>query len=397
MQRSRAREWLARLLEGQTVDAAGLDKLLEQCPEEDQWLEYKSGAVIEKRKQGSRGRDDSDQRLSPAEILRKYVTGFANADGGLLAIGVKQHGQPPRFSVDGATPPGGGSLSEWAARALTGVPVPPPRLAAVDVERDGVLLVATPRARSLVPCVESGLPTYYYRIGDQTVEMPQSLLYDLMLGRRSEAELSVSFDRAEWRMDFHDVGPNVSQLTLEVRLSIENRGLTFSDDVRAGLVAWCIQHAGVTRPTSALIQSVDAPSPDDYEPVRGATTPWTLAHVGSYRFAEGIRRDGMPLISLGPFDATTRETIVPWPIPVFHDFAKQVDSPDPLLQAMARGRVRLRSGLYVVARGSEPWWYQVEVEYDSQFTGKRNPTELARLFRVTRLYSGRPEVSLSFV
>ena len=74
----KSREWLDRLLEGHELSDAELRQLVEDCPCEDQWIEYKAGAVL--------GQDD------PAALIREYIAGFANGDGGALVVGYRAGG-----------------------------------------------------------------------------------------------------------------------------------------------------------------------------------------------------------------------------------------------------------------------------------------------------------------
>lgn len=374
-----SREFLAFLLEGNTPSDSQLTALFKQYAE-DQWLDYKSGKLMNKPSEAS-------------AVAREYVSAFANAEGGILVVGYDNENTR---AIDGATAPGGKTLEGWAASAVSSLPMAAPRFVGVPTERGNVLLIATQRSRTLVPCVEAGESVYYYRFGDTTRAMPQSLVYDLLVGRRAVSELGVSVERADWiRSIHHDVGGNTSQMAIDLRLALENRGLAFGDDVRAGLVTWCLRWPNLEGPASVLLQSIDLVRPLRYVPVGGTSTaPWTLAHIRSRRFHLGSTRD--PEISLGPFDVSLTENLNPWPLPIFHDFSSKIGTDtEPEIKLMARGRVRLSAALYAVARGSEPWWHQVTMEYESGVTGL-SPDEVRQAIRIGSLYSQRPRVSVEF-
>src|SRR5688572_3703220 len=90
---------LEMLSSGEDFSAETLDLLLRERISEDQFLEYKHGAELKK---GNASKE-----------IRKYVSGFANSQGGIYIIGVDEE-----FEVTGCVAPGGGDLAEWAARCL---------------------------------------------------------------------------------------------------------------------------------------------------------------------------------------------------------------------------------------------------------------------------------------
>jgi hypothetical protein len=66
-----SKELLDMLLEGNTLAPDELERFIREHPNEDQYFDYKDGAITtsERRKEGS-------------QIIRKWITGFANAEGG---------------------------------------------------------------------------------------------------------------------------------------------------------------------------------------------------------------------------------------------------------------------------------------------------------------------------
>lgn len=121
-------------------------------------------------------------------MIRRWVTGFANAEGETLILGVSEPdlktGKPRQ--VTGFKAPGGGPTDDWALRVLqdlAGRLSPPPL--AVEVQHAGgtVLLIATNRAPGpILPYKEAGEMKYAVRIGESTVDLPTSIVADLLLG-----------------------------------------------------------------------------------------------------------------------------------------------------------------------------------------------------------------------
>src|SRR5262249_16391477 len=144
-----------------------------------------------------------------AAMLRQYVSGFANADGGVLVVG---YDSETTKQIDGAKAPGKSTLKEWAGSVVGTLPIAAPRLVSVSTPQGDVLLVATQRSRVLVPCNVAGRQVYYYRFGHSTSEMPQSLLFDLQLGRRAVSEMGVSVLTADWIRSQHYYVPTTKQM-----------------------------------------------------------------------------------------------------------------------------------------------------------------------------------------
>lgn len=86
-----SREFLELLMERPPA-ADELQQWLNKGIPEDQFLEYKDGMVLDKAK--------------PGEFIREYVAAFANSEGGVLIIGVKD----AELTVTGAKTPGGKDL-----------------------------------------------------------------------------------------------------------------------------------------------------------------------------------------------------------------------------------------------------------------------------------------------
>jgi hypothetical protein len=107
------------------------------------------------------------------QTIRRYISGFANSDGGVLIIGVDE--QQPRQIARCEERPGGYPLDAWASRCLSGMAgyfSPLPRYQTIRHPQGPVLAIAVARAPSLVPCVESGALRYFFRIGESTLPIP---------------------------------------------------------------------------------------------------------------------------------------------------------------------------------------------------------------------------------
>jgi len=172
-----SREWLDRFLSGAVPTEADLEKLVAECPREDQHLDYKSGKIL------------SDKKRDPADTVREYVAAFANSDGGTLLLGYDQ-----RAGFDGAVAPGTSTLEDWVTRCIYSLAPflsPAPRILTAQARGVTVLLIATARAPRLVPITLKRELVYYIRIGDSNFLAPPFLLSDLVLGRRNHPVLQL--------------------------------------------------------------------------------------------------------------------------------------------------------------------------------------------------------------
>jgi len=383
MARSATREFVSQLLEAHQPSEQELKDVFATCPEEDQWLDYNSGRIL-----GGR----------PAKrTLRKHVSGMANADGGVLVIGY-DHGTQ---TIDGAKAPDGGGPVEWASKVLGPLPMAPPRITVVPTERGDVLVVAVTRSRVLVPCNEGGEFVYYYRMGDQTLRMPQALLLDLPLGQRREAELRAHLMRAEWdHSTFLDLGNrNASALGLRLWFNVENLSFAFADDVRVGMVAWCLQGLA-PRAVSRLTREVDAVRPTPYD-VPGGLRDWALAHLQLPFYAPGST-DPLTL-DVRAFDEVRDQRLQDLPFfipPVLSENAPLrapgTDSTLTDAETKRTGGARLDAAVYVLSRGSEPWWHQFTMEYRPGGTGL-GISQMLQTMSLEPVYGVRPRVAIEFV
>ena len=149
------------LSSGEDFSTETLDLLLRERIKEDQFLEYKHGDEIKK--------------ANVSKEIRKYVSGFANSQGGIYIIGVDEK----NFQVTGCTVPGGGDLAEWVARCLNPIAQYfslPPRFSTLKHPGGDILIITVNRSLNLISVVEEGEPVYYMRFYDQTLNAPEYII-----------------------------------------------------------------------------------------------------------------------------------------------------------------------------------------------------------------------------
>jgi hypothetical protein len=313
MKRHVARAMLDKMLTGDVLQESDLRALM-AVDNEHQHVDFKHGSL-------------TDDRDEAKQVVRSYATGFANADGGLLVIGVSD-GPPAQRRITKTKRPGGATLDSWARSCLedfAGQLVPFPRFQVLNVEGCDVLIVATARAPAMVPCHEKGARVYHLRVGDSTKPVPDYLLSDLLLGRRAHPILEV---RRSGKGGAVNGGQGSWQLGFG--FEVENRGLVTASGVRIGLILWGMRpQQGQDRGAVAsehLRSFIDVvPCPDHVEGV-----PMAPVHLISVRDKPDV----------GPFD-------------LLRVFVNELVIPQLNGEPM-------RSALYVVSNGHPPEFYQFD-------------------------------------
>lgn len=289
---NRTLELLESVMAGHEMTVSELDSLLQDRTPEDLHLEYKHGNELKDKRKGS-------------ATIRQYLSGFANSVGGILLIGVDEES----WCVTGCSAPGGGDLAKWASDTLLQQATffsPPPRFHVIDHPNGKVLVAATLRSLALVPSVEAGRTVYYLRFHDktpnnQTLQVPEYLMSDILLGRRQQPYLYITdleFLRLQ-RMGSDNTGEKSIHFILTCR--IENRSLSWSESIRIGLLAF-------SRPTSStntlisshLLSYVDI----DESKLNEVITDYKLIHSTS------------DVSSIGPFDVQVPEFTERFVLPV---------------------------------------------------------------------------------
>jgi Putative DNA-binding domain len=136
-----ARELMDSLLEGHRLEPEELESIVAHI-EEGQHLDYKDGRITSRQ-----------NRRQAIATIRQYVSGFTNADGGVLIVGVSD---APR--IISPCERIGASLESWVndiLRDMVPVMAPPPRLQVIEHTAGPILIIAVARAPQLVSCTES--------------------------------------------------------------------------------------------------------------------------------------------------------------------------------------------------------------------------------------------------
>lgn len=325
--RHQARQFLAECLEGQQPTAARLQEIAESfSSDESLWLEWKSGQIA----------NNADLNNE----VRRAVSAFANADGGVLVLGYQER---DRIFDDFVAK--GGNSKEWASRIIGSVPsVPPPRIYEARVEDARVLIIAVPRSETLVWCVERGEQNFYLRIGDQTLEMPAFLQMDLLLGRRQRPSLvpKLSFVVGEGVDTGRLNNTKIFRISLEI--AVENNSLQFVEDVRVGFVSYRSGVPNRELPGPLLERLEVIPPPADVEPFQ--------IQVGLFR---RILTDG----TLEPLSAGTSSAIE-LDLPAIESLLSKRGhmNLDHIAPERTNGRLEFGGAIYVFARNAPPTWYQ---------------------------------------
>jgi hypothetical protein len=412
-----SREWLDLLLTGQEPTTEMIADLIRVCGhQEGLYLDFKSG-----------------RHHDPAAMLKKYVAGFANSDGGFVVLGYHQ-----TAGVDGFIPPGGGSATEWATRTLEPqmqyLPMPPRIVSATFQDAPAaraqpLLFVATDRSSTLVPCIEKGKPVFYFRIGDSTVAAPEYatigvpdyLVADLMLGRRHRPHIVAT--SATLRTDTTisaRFGTRILLLDTKVRVSLENRSLVFAERVSVGLVSWSLVRLpsdSPTRPSRArsdLLGAFHIPRPPNLDERTPSSVPTFLRahieavspehpHFSSKQKWELLHCPGWGgLVDLPPF-MDNSFTFGKVGLPVVEDEGpgdgEPVGKRETVEGLPQKARITMTCALYVVPKGSEPEWFEIRIAYDSSVTVlgwegfEQGPNTIVVAIR--RCMSDRPRISLA--
>jgi hypothetical protein len=108
----RGAAFLEKALGGE-ITGADVEVLRVTHVREDQWLDYKSGLFLE----AESGQPKLGKPTEPGRKLRKWVAGFANAEGGALVIGIGDPGGSSPYALSGCGPklP---TLRDWVQRTL---------------------------------------------------------------------------------------------------------------------------------------------------------------------------------------------------------------------------------------------------------------------------------------
>lgn len=329
-----SREFLELVLSGEPITAAHLDALVKERVREDEYIDYKSGALLKK------------PPKERARTVREYLSGFANSDGGVVIFGIQEEGERPT-QVDGCDPKDvGGNLIGWASHCVNPIWAffsPLPRFEVVTHSDGEVLVCAVGRSYNLVPVVEEGRLVYHLRFGDQTLPAPEYMVTDLLLGRRARPNLDIG----DWRVGGIETRPArypkcyvgiLLGFTLE--LETANSGLVWAEQSRWGLVFRNIDANTQPIPANHYLGTfVEFASAANDE---AAQRMWDLGR--NVHLTGNISIDK-------PF---TRSWTVPIQVLVPHYCDEFIN-------------YRWQAAVYLVAKDAPPIWYQVSLTIDEGF------------------------------
>jgi hypothetical protein len=233
------------------------------------------------------------------------------------------------------------------------------------------------------------------RIGSSNIRLPEHLVADLVLGRRRRPVFGVGLESVS--MDASqagELGAGINAHLVRLALVIENVSFVPADDVRIGLATWHVTTvAGYSRPLPrSLRSSLTLIHPVEYVPTR-LRLPWLPALIVSGREPVSTGKPRLDKLHLGAFDLVFPEALWPFAVPLFpNHLAAAGKDLEPELRRQMRGFVRLRAGLFVIARDAAPQWYQLTFDYESRPEGG-----IATRGGIAPSADGRPVVSVEFL
>jgi hypothetical protein len=325
------RAFLNTVLDREEIARAKLDALI--GIDEGQFHEFKGGPTTKR---------------MPPEILREYLAGFANAEGGVLLLGVTD--EPPRTVVGtaGWLP---GNPATWAVQAtrdLLPFLATPPVFMPVDYGGHTVLLAAVERSPLLVPCIEDGRSVYYYRSGSSTFPMRESLMADLILGRRRGPTMAITAASLDCTQPN---SPGVNQLHFS--LTIDNESFGFASDLSAGIVTWALRSGPYSLPNSELLRAVEMVKPSGED---GLWIPTFLRRSTSDQHGD----------------------------PVVRPFATRIHIPFGQDVRVPQRRASVRFAAYLAPRDCAPQWFQCSLDWSPDTSPSTQRTMKAIVERVHR-------------
>lgn len=319
---------LDRLTSSRGLSAADIDELIASQVPEDLYLDYKDGRFLE-------------NPTKAAQRLREYVSAFANSAGGVLIVGIEEKDDKP-YKVTGCPRIGRRPLSTWARSCISGMAgtlYPSPAFHVVSHPNGDVLVCVVYRSPNLVPVIVEGKPTYYMRFHDETRPVPDYLIADLLLGRRNQPSLEITSATLVKLRNVDTPIPHRRNLELELRVQIENTNFVWAEESIWGLLAYLADKPvirtsgwGSTSISQTMRQQTAASEPL-WIPNK---LPYSLVH---YTDEAHVDR---------PFTVGQRSVIIELPL-----FMKEV------LQ------YSWQAAVYLVARNSAPFWYQLAFRVDS--------------------------------
>lgn len=329
-------ELLGDLVQGGSLTPKALEEIVDTL-DEGQHLDYKDGLLTSRQR-----------RKNARRMIRQYACGFANADGGVLIVGVAD--SPRRISPCKSFQVA--ALGNWVEdllRDMAPALSPPPRIQVVDHPKGPVVVIAVSRSTQLVFTVEAGRTIYYLRINRSTIEVPEFLLTDLFLGRRQQPMLTLEIRPGASAA----LGSSSQRVAVKFYASLENTSLTGARNIEVGIIGWTLG-AQPSRLSSYLRGHLEIESPKDDD--------WQLRHTPFYQ--SGSAAGGVSGIDrLAPFASNKRRLVA-----------------DGFVLPAVK-ELELLMGVYVVAEGAAPQWWQCTLALGGEKDGTYRATVVTR--RVT--------------
>jgi hypothetical protein len=230
---------LGAVLTGRPVSEQEVLTIVQRREREGLYLEYKRGLWLAAEK-------------SPGHELREYTSGFANAEGGLLIVGVvggEEAQGDQKWTIESASCPDKAGWDSWLSHVLEPIGARTRvRWQVVLVDGQEVVLVATDRAEALIRVYEKPDLVCYLRIGDETIKIDDTLFADLALGRRAKPDLRLTFESVM------QGGRDSLGFYLNIAVTVHNQGLVWVPDLK---VAWVGYSHNLMRAQESLTRYID--------------------------------------------------------------------------------------------------------------------------------------------
>lgn len=222
-----------------------LEALVRYQVVEDLHVEYKSGGWLTRESMADRAQD-----------MRWYIVGFANADGGVLVIGMDENVRasdgrrvPSALSVIGHIPPDG--LGAWITRAISPGAVFPalqfaPRIHEVcgaDGRVDQIVVVVPPSHNTISTVRYGGKNLFPARMGESTEALDEWTVRAILHGTRQTPRVSLAIDTAlgsssvQRGLRLPSTPDRQQDLIVTLRLFLHNDALVAARGVHVGLVS----------------------------------------------------------------------------------------------------------------------------------------------------------------
>jgi hypothetical protein len=216
---------LSAMLANRPVTLKDIQTLVETHEPEGLYLEYKRGIW--------KGDPDGDL----ADGFRRYASGFANAEGGLLILGVvggEDVQRDDKWSIEGAQCPDPKGWTDWLNNVLRDVAIRT-RAHWRSIETghgSQVVVVAVDRAQELIRLHVKKRLACHLRVGSSTVLIDDTHYADLVLGRRVKPDLELLLPT-----DL-EVNTDAGGQFIRVQCALHNQGLVWVPDLTIALVGY---------------------------------------------------------------------------------------------------------------------------------------------------------------